>query len=480
MKILDGIKIKPSIISIVPILLAVCFVFQLANALSANGNELGKRLVEEQCSSCHKFEGKAESRFDLKAPALMWGGSKFQKDWLIRYLTGKEKTLYQKGYRWDKSRKPIKHVVVTQKNATAIADYFSEKLNDPRVKKNVLDLSHFTEMEASFGEKIFKEHSCIACHQINEDGKSVGGSQSTSFHNAGKRLKVDWVHRFNLDPPDFVPHSGEFVADVSALGLRYVTGYIMTLGVDDFKFYEPWKDKIFKNASVKRGGQFYKEYCAQCHGMSGKGDGPAAMDLKPKPAVHAKMALDKEPLDYLFNVVYYGGKNVGKSALMPYWGLTLKPQGVADVIAYMRKTFKGGEQVAKATPQGKAQAKTKDCPQVRKTHRAPDNIHAMKNPLEPSAKNLKKGKVLFQSRAKPLACKHCHGLKGDGKGFKAVNMNPPPRNFTCAETMKEITDGQIYWIIKNGSKDTEMQAYDKLKEKQIWQLIHYIRQLAKL
>ncbi len=191
------------------------------------------------------------------------------------------------------------------------------------------------------------------------------------------------------------------------------------------------------------------------------------------------MAIDKEPLDYLFNVIYYGGKNVGKSPLMPYWGLTLKPQGVADVIAYMRKTFTGGEQVAKATPKGKAATQSRACPQVRKTHRAPGNIHDMKNPLETSAKNLKKGKVLFQSRAKPLACKHCHGLKGDGKGYKAVNMVPLPRNFTCAETMNKITDGQMFWIIKNGSKNTEMQAYDKLKDNHIWQLILYIRQFTK-
>jgi hypothetical protein len=65
----------------------------------------------------------------------MWGGSKFQRDWLVRYLTGKEDNLYQKGYRWDKSRKPIKHAVVTRKEAEAIAAYFKKKLNDPRVKK---------------------------------------------------------------------------------------------------------------------------------------------------------------------------------------------------------------------------------------------------------------------------------------------------------------------------------------------------------
>lgn len=164
---------------------------------------------------------------------------------------------------------------------------------------------------------------------------------------------------------------------------------------------------------------------------------------------------------------------------MPYWGPTLKPQGVADVIAYMRQTFRGGDKVAKASPGVKATTQLGACPQPRRTHHAPSNIHNKKNPLKPTAKNLKKGRVLYQSRAKPLACKHCHGLAGEGKGYKAVNMVPPPRNFTCAKTMKEITDGQMFWIVKNGSKDTEMQAYDTLKDNQVWQLVLYIRQFAK-
>ena len=147
-------------------------------------------------------------------------------------------------------------------------------------------------------------------------------------------MNKDWILRFNSNPPDFVPHSGEFVADVSALGLHYVTGFIATEGDHSFKFYEPWKSEYFKDASSKRGKVIYKEYCAQCHGAKGEGDGPAASGLKPKPAVHAKMAMAQFPMDYLYNVVYYGGKAVGKSHYMPYWGLTVGEQGVADVIGH--------------------------------------------------------------------------------------------------------------------------------------------------
>ncbi len=476
-KIFKQLKIRQKIFLGSFVLLTIAVIFP--GALFAVDAELGKKIVQDRCASCHRFSGEAKSRFEIKAPDLMWAGNKYLRNWVTSFLQGKEENLYQKNFRWDQSRKPEKHIVVSKKEAQAVADYFFKKLIDPRVKKNALDLSRFTEMEATLGEQLYKEHSCNACHHTKEDGKRVGSRHSASFVDAGNRYNVDWVYRFNSHPPDFTPHSGEFVADVSAEGLRFITGYIMTLGVADFKFYEPWKDKFFKEASVPRGKRIYKEYCSQCHGASGRGDGPAATDLNPKPAIHAQMALDKEPEDYLFNVVYYGGKAVGKSPFMPYWGLTLKPQGVADVIAYMRKTFTGQTQTAGAKPEGKSANALGLCPQSRKTAQAPGDFYNLKNPLEPSKKNIKKGKLLFTSKAKPLACKHCHGMKGDGQGGKAINMAPPPRNFTCQETMKEITDGQMFWIIKNGSKSTEMQAYRTMKDKQIWQLVHYIRTLAK-
>lgn len=44
--------------------------------------------------------------------------------------------------------------------------------------------------------------------------------------------------------------------------------------------------------------------------------------------------------------------------------------------------------------------------------------------------------------------------------------------------MKNITDGQMFWVIKNGSPNTEMQAFKTMKDKKIWQLILYIRQFV--
>jgi len=56
-----------------------------------------KELIQNNCAGCHRLEGKADSRFNLKAPDLIWAGSKYQRAWLLRYLTGKEAPLYPKG-----------------------------------------------------------------------------------------------------------------------------------------------------------------------------------------------------------------------------------------------------------------------------------------------------------------------------------------------------------------------------------------------
>jgi hypothetical protein len=45
--------------------------------------------------------------------------------------------------------------------------------------------------------------------------------------------------------------------------------------------------------------------------------------------------------------------------------------------------------------------------------------------------------------------------------------------------MKDIPDGQLFWIIKNGSPETGMMSFVGLPDEQVWQVIQYIRSLAK-
>ena len=94
----------------------------------------------------------------------------------------------------------------------------------------------------------------------------------------------------------------------------------------------------------------------------------------------------------------------------------------------------------------------------------------------PKSASAERGKKIFMKTAKPMACKMCHGKKGDGGGKLGAALKPKPRNFTCKKTMIDIPAGQMFWVIKNGSKGTGMVAHGKtLKDAQIWDVVKYIR-----
>ena len=86
------------------------------------------------------------------------------------------------------------------------------------------------------------------------------------------------------------------------------------------------------------GAQLYATYCASCHGPEGKGDGPVATTLKPRPANHADHVYIGSLSDaHLYQVIAQGGAAVGKSPLMAPWGGVVNDEGIRDLIAFIRK-----------------------------------------------------------------------------------------------------------------------------------------------
>ena len=64
--------------------------------------------------------------------------------------------------------------------------------------------------------------------------------------------------------------------------------------------------------------QIYKGRCAMCHGATGKGDGPAATALDPKPRDLGDPAWQHSVTDeHIERAILQGGPAVGKSPLMP-------------------------------------------------------------------------------------------------------------------------------------------------------------------
>jgi len=93
--------------------------------------------------------------------------------------------------------------------------------------------------------------------------------------------------------------------------------------------------------NIENGEKLFTNSCAACHGVSGKGDGPAAASMKPRPKNLRDSEYMKNLTDEgLFNIIKYGGSSVGKSPFMPAWGSTLSDQDTRDIILYIRSLSK--------------------------------------------------------------------------------------------------------------------------------------------
>ena len=101
---------------------------------------------------------------------------------------------------------------------------------------------------------------------------------------------------------------------------------------------------------------------------------------------------------------------------------------------------------------------------------------ALTNPLPKSQETVEEGKVLYDGKG---ACFNCHGKDGDGNGPLAAQLNPSPRNFRHHGFWRHRKEGEIFWVIKNGSSGTSMVGFGgQLTDKEIWSLIQYLRGFA--
>ena len=105
----------------------------------------------------------------------------------------------------------------------------------------------------------------------------------------------------------------------------------------------------------------------------------------------------------------------------------------------------------------------------------------VKNPYPLTPEIIEQGRTLFEGKA---FCRTCHGLDGKGLGSDINPDNfrgPLPRNFTDREWQAARTDGEIFWILKNGSKGTAMASFIPLvlTEEEAWKVIIYVRSFAR-
>src|SRR4051812_12210941 len=94
------------------------------------------------------------------------------------------------------------------------------------------------------------------------------------------------------------------------------------------------------------------------------------------------------------------------------------------------------------------------------------------NPVASTSRTLEGGR-----QADTGSCSQCHGALGDGSGAFGPTSFPPATDLTSATT-RDLADGQLFYIVKNGLGFTAMPAYSsQYADDQIWELVAFIRTL---
>jgi len=111
-----------------------------------------------------------------------------------------------------------------------------------------------------------------------------------------------------------------------------------------------------------------------------------------------------------------------------------------------------------------------------KKTKPPENLY--KRAKDASPEIIAEGKALFEGKG---TCVNCHGKNGDGNGPAGKVLNPGPRNFTNCKFHKKRKDGELMWVIKNGSPGTGMVPLvpATISEEEAWKVIAYERSFCK-
>jgi cbb3-type cytochrome c oxidase subunit III len=96
----------------------------------------------------------------------------------------------------------------------------------------------------------------------------------------------------------------------------------------------------------------------------------------------------------------------------------------------------------------------------------------LKNSEPANAESIEAGKKLYARH-----CASCHGQSGKGDGGMALSGGTPS-DLTDETWDYGSTDGEIFVAIRDGVSSDMLAYKEKLSEKQIWQIVHFIRSIG--
>ena len=111
------------------------------------------------------------------------------------------------------------------------------------------------------------------------------------------------------------------------------------------------------------------------------------------------------------------------------------------------------------------------------TWNIPADADKTKNPVAATEESIAKGKELFMG---PKGnCIFCHGESGAGNKENLPKLRRVPADLSDHERMPKLSDGEIFWKMTKGIPGIMPGREKQLTEEERWQVVNFVRTLAK-
>jgi mono/diheme cytochrome c family protein len=220
-----------------------------------------------------------------------------------------------------------------------------------------------------------------------------------------------------------------------------------------------WPPGVDASPNLPLGARVYAQRCAVCHGPDGRGNGPAAPSMIPRPRdftlglfKYKSTLPGQPPTDADLTEVVTAGL---PASAMPYFKDLLSEAEIHAVVAQV-KAFS---------------------PVFRETRPQPIPVSA-RTPKSPAT--IEHGRVLYSSNG----CVGCHGPDGTKGGYlqDAKNYSLPVRDLSAPWTFRGGGDAENVWLhLTTGLAGSSMPAYAyALTPDERWDVVSYVESLARV
>jgi mono/diheme cytochrome c family protein len=103
----------------------------------------------------------------------------------------------------------------------------------------------------------------------------------------------------------------------------------------------------------------------------------------------------------------------------------------------------------------------------------PADAARLTNPVKSTPESLARARKMYG-----YDCAMCHGENGNGKGDLVADMKLVLKDYTDPAALKDLSDGEIFSIIKNGKGQMSGEG-DRAKPEDLWNMVVLLRSFAR-